>query len=236
MTKEANGKSKMCCAVKIGFCPFEENSTRPRIQLAKMIDSMPVHPFRLSVLGILLAAFLGGCGTLPQPQVDPPAKSRNHLVVLDIDGTLTPHNLLVWKSRPDAARAVNDLASRGYAIVYITTRVPGFQSSLPSWLADHGFPRGPIHVASSTAERTDPAEFKSGVLKEYIDRGWHLAYAFGDSSTDFSAYQRAGLPSQRVFALKRWGRSSCQEGRYHRCFDEWSELLDSMAIASPGAE
>jgi hypothetical protein len=68
-------------------------------------------------------------------------------------------------------------------------------------------------------------------LNAYIERGWRLSYAFGDSPTDFVAYQRAGLPRKRVFALKRKGRSTCEEGVYGACLDGWREYLEAVEVA-----
>jgi hypothetical protein len=111
--------------------------------------------------------------------------------------------------------------------VYITTRVPGFQFSVPSWLNENSFPAGHLHVAQSSQERENAADFKLRVLNSYIASGWRLSYAFGDSPTDFIAYERAGLPKERVFALKRKGRDTCEEGVYSACLDGWTEYLQT---------
>jgi phosphatidate phosphatase PAH1 len=138
--------------------------------------------------------------------------------------------LLVFQSRADAAAAVRAFQSKGYGIAYITTRAPGFQSSLPAWLEKNDFPAGNLHVAQNDTERKHAADFKAGVLNSYIAHGWRLSYAFGDSPTDFIAYQRAGLPRERVFALKRKWRDSCEEGVYSACLDGWSVFLQTFTI------
>jgi phosphatidate phosphatase PAH1 len=165
---------------------------------------------------------------LPALEVPSPPSPDSRFVVFDIDGTLTPHNLLVRQARADAAKAVGAFASKGYAIVYLTTRVPQFQGALPGWLKDRGFPAGHLHVAQNPEEREHAAEYKSRVLNEYISRGWRLAYAFGDSSTDFEAYQRAGLPKGRIFALKRKGSDACEPGEYGTCLEGWTEYLPTL--------
>jgi hypothetical protein len=155
--------------------------------------------------------------------------------VFDVDGTLTPHNLLVHQARTDAARAVGAYAAKGYRIVYLTTRVPQFQRALPGWLAKHGFPDGYLHVAQTPDERAHAADYKFGVLSEYTARGWHVAYAFGDSPTDFEAYRRAGLPRERIFALKRQGSDTCEPGEYGTCIDGWTDFLPSLDVTpAPG--
>ena len=53
-------------------------------------------------------------------------------MVFDIDGTLTPQNLSVFEPRPGAAQAASALSAKGYKVVYLTTRVPLFQSTMTS--------------------------------------------------------------------------------------------------------
>ena len=173
----------------------------------------------------VLVILIGACATLPEVEVPSPPSSNSEFVVFDVDGTLTPHNVLVRQARVDAAKAVEGFAARGYGIVYLTTRVPQFQAALPGWLETHGFPAGRLHVAQTSDERERAAEYKLRVLNEYLARGWHLAYAFGDSSTDFEAYWRAGLPKERIYALRRRGRETCEPGEYGTCLAGWTEYL-----------
>ena len=118
----------------------------------------PVHMSNASgswcrVLAACLPLAVSACATLPEAPIPTPTGTRSALVVLDIDGTLTPHNLRVHEARPGAAETVRAFESRGYEIAYITARVPAFQASLPGWLAEHGFPAGNLHVAQSREDR-----------------------------------------------------------------------------------
>jgi phosphatidate phosphatase PAH1 len=178
---------------------------------------------------------IGGCATLPPSTVALPPAPNSQFVAFDIDGTLTPHNLLTSRARPDAAAVVNAFASKGYAIVYITTRVPGFQLELPSWLRENGFPAGHLHAAQTATDRAHAAEFKSRMLVAYTQLGWRLSYAFGDSATDFEAYRRAGLSRDRIFALRRAGHKECEQGVYHMCLDGWSGYLQTIHAEVPEA-
>ena len=166
-----------------------------------------------------------GCAAIPPAEVAPSLAQRNQVVVLDIDGTLTPHNLHVFEVRPAAPQVVQAYASKGYTIVYLTTRMALLQSMLPGWLARQGFPAGALHAAQSATERDDAAAFKAGVLARYRAAGWQLAYAYGDSASDFEAYGRAGVPPERVFALKRRFAEACTAGRYRSCLEGWAEHL-----------
>jgi phosphatidate phosphatase PAH1 len=146
-------------------------------------------------------------------------------VVLDVDGTLTPSVLAVTEARPVAARSVAAYSKKGYSVIYLSTRIPAFQSGLPGWLKQNGFPEGTIHVAQTKEEREHAADYKSGILERYVKQGWHLAYAYGDSTTDFQAYANAGIPKEHVFALKRRGQDQCMDGVYRQCLDGWEQIL-----------
>jgi phosphatidate phosphatase PAH1 len=189
---------------------------------------------RLTIsVAVLLSS---GCAQLPRQQVPFPTATQHSVVITDIDGTLTPRNLDVNEPRPNAAAALHALVQKGYRIVYVTTRIPAFQSGLPEWLKQNGFPTGDLHVAQNADERSAPERFKTRILASYTELGWTLAYAYGDSSTDFAAYAAAHVPQQYVFALKRKGESSCQEGIYQMCLSGWGEHLPYIASEVPQAK
>lgn len=173
----------------------------------------------------IAALLICGCAQIPPSYVQLPTKYQNLAVITDIDGTLTPKNIDVGTARPKAADALSTLAKKGYKIVYITTRIPLFQSGLPDWLKQNGFPPGSLHVAQTASERNYPEMYKANILAAYAVAGWHFAYAYGDSSTDFAAYADAKIPKDRVFALKRKGDSECQGGVYERCLEGWEDHL-----------
>lgn len=172
---------------------------------------------------LIAAPLIYGCAQIPPADVPAPTPSQGAAVITDIDGTLTPSNPYVLEPRPGAASALNALSKKGYKIVYVTTRIPLYQSGLPKWLQQNGFPPGSLHVAQTDEERKNPDKFKSNVLSTYAGAGWRLAYAYGDSSTDFTAYAEAHIPKNHVFALKRRGESECQCGAYQACLDGWEE-------------
>jgi phosphatidate phosphatase PAH1 len=66
-------------------------------------------------------------------------------------------------------------------------------------------------------------------LEDYLSEGWTFIAAYGDSSTDFEAYARAGLDKSRVFALKREGDQRCQPGAWEGCYASWAEQMDTIS-------
>ena len=181
------------------------------------------------------ALLLAACAQLPPVEVPHAPSPRAEAVVFDIDGTLTPSVLAVSEVRPGAAQVITDYSEKGYTIIYLSTRIPAFQSGLPAWLEQNRFPEGTLHVAQTREERANAAGYKSGILERYVKQGWHLAYAYGDSSTDFEAYAKAGIPKAHVFALKRRGEDQCMDGVYHQCLDGWEQNLPFVEHQVPVA-
>jgi hypothetical protein len=159
------------------------------------------------LLYCFFALSLLGCPHITPAQIPIPKDNIVSVVVLDIDGTLTPKVLDVYSVRPDAAKAMSALSEKGYTVIYVTTRIPLFQSMLPKWLRDNGFPEGILRVAQTDEEREHPEAYKARVLNDY------------------AAYAAAGIPKERVFALKRTGSNNCEKGIYEACLDGWTEHL-----------
>lgn len=150
-------------------------------------------------------------------------------VVFDIDGTLTPNVYLIDIARSDAVDAVNAYADAGVQVVYLTARIPFFQDGLSDWLVDNGFPPGELHLTKTETDEDDHATYKARVLASYVAKGWTFIAAFGDSTSDFRAYAAAGIPQERVFALRRLLALTCQDGAWQGCYDDWSALDRQIA-------
>jgi phosphatidate phosphatase PAH1 len=133
--------------------------------------------------------------------------------------------LAINEVRPDAAKAVTAFSDKGYKIIYLSARKLPFQSGLPKWFQENNFPEGALHVPQSVEESNDSETYKAGILNDYVHLGWQLEYAYGDSTTDFSAYSAAGIPKKRIFALKRRGKENCLEGIFEQCLNGWTEHL-----------
>lgn len=166
-----------------------------------------------------------GCALPPFEAQKTPLKP-DQAVVFDIDGTLTPSPLAIFTARDDAANAVHLFADRGYKIIYLSARIKPFQAGIPNWLKENHFPEGSIHLPETAQDSRDPAAFKQRVLDIYKTNGWKFVAAYGDSSTDFDAYDRAGIPKAAVFALQRRGEDKCQDGKWKACLKGWTEHLD----------
>lgn len=172
---------------------------------------------------LCVAAMAIGCG-----DGDDPLDGRMASVVFDIDGTLTPCASCFLSVRPDAARAVEAYVDKGYAVIYMTARpwlVEGFTRAC---LQGAGFPDLPLYLADALlVGEEQTAEYKQRVLTELTEEEDRtFLYAYGDSTSDFTAYNRAGIPEDQTFALLRLGDTVCQEGVYEACLPGYEEHLD----------
>ena len=162
---------------------------------------------------------------LQSVQAQPVANAHtDRAVVFDIDGTLTPNVFAIWLARHNAAASVQRYADAGFEIIYLSARVRMFQAGVDDWLTENGFPQGHLHLAVTDAAQDAPAQFKADVLNAYRARGWTIAAAYGDSTTDFEAYARAGIPADHVFALRRAFHGSCKTGDWQGCYATWVDL------------
>ena len=180
----------------------------------------------LLILSVTLLCI--GCAHQSSVISDPPIP-QSQAVVFDIDGTLTPDVLRIAEVRKGAADAVRIFSNKGYKIIYLSHRRRVFQGNLLNWFQDNDFPAGNIHVPQTADDERDPVDFKKRILREFLDHGWQLKFAFGDSTTDFDAYRAVGIPTENIFALRREKHTGCQSGATTQCMNGWSEHLNAIA-------
>src|SRR4051812_32808750 len=134
--------------------------------------------------------------TTAPPTTTPPSTTtttapaaQRHVIVFDIDGTLTTDegsNAV----QPSAATAVQTYVQKGYSVVYLTARWKSLQeSSTRSWLSSNGFPDLPLYMSSSLLVSDDSkVSFKTAALSTIEQGAPEVVGAYGDSSSDFAAY------------------------------------------------
>lgn len=135
--------------------------------------------------------------------------SGTKFVVMDIDGTLTLSDDELITQVTDASympkmmTAANTLAqtwaAKGYPIIYLTARTHVFDAESRAWLDALDFPKGPI-ITENGGESAD--EYKTLWLQRLItDFGWVPYAAYGNATTDITAYANAGIPLDRTFIV-----------------------------------
>ena len=152
-------------------------------------------------------------------------------VVFDIDGTLTTGAgaLDLFTPRPDAARAVGLYVNNGYRVVYLTARPWFLADFTEAWLRENGFPELPLYLTEElllgAPDRTVAYKLQT-LLTLTVDENRIFLYGYGDSTTDFDAYNQAGIPVQKTFALLRRGESTCRDGSYESCLSGYTDHLE----------
>lgn len=186
---------------------------------------MSVRGFLMRNLAVLSLTLLSiGCAHKSSNLSDPPTP-QSPAVVFDIDGTLTPDVLRIAEVRKGAVDAVRMFADKGYKIIYLSHRRRVFQGNLLNWFQNNDFPAGDIHVPQTAEDERDAVAYKIRILREYMDRGWQLKFAYGDSTTDFISYREVKIPAENIFALQRENQSDCQWGATTRCMNGWIDHL-----------
>lgn len=201
------------------------------VACSHFLSKAHVRPF---ILGLTIF-FTAGCNALTSSDIQPATSAQSKAVVFDIDGTLTPTVNRMSDVRVDAVKAVKYYAEKGYKIIYISARFPLYQSDIPKWLKQHDFPDGALHVPTALSLDWLPfkhASYKAYVMSQYqkIEKNWQLVAAYGDSSSDFVAYDQAKIAKDRVFALQREDEASCQPDKnlYVKCLKGWTEHLEFL--------
>jgi hypothetical protein len=168
-----------------------------------------------------------------------------HLVVSDIDGTLTTsdgeifreildgsHVPVAYPSGPELLAAHGEL---GHVVVYLTGRPYALTQITRDWLADLDFPLGSLHVVDDILDFI-PSDayvgaFKQAYLEELKAAGFVIDLAYGNATTDITAYLGAGLPPEKVWII---GENAGMEGTV-AVADSWAARTAEVS-ALPAVE
>jgi hypothetical protein len=151
--------------------------------------------------------------------VTPPG---THLMVFDIDGTLTTDDMELFQDLmaelfepilggdyvPEAREGGLELTQlrrfdQGRLLVYLTGRPYMLTDISRGWLADLGFPVGPLHVVDAVREIVPTnglvGDYKADYLRSLQALGYEIDAAYGNAGTDIYAFAEAGVPLDRSF-------------------------------------
>jgi hypothetical protein len=165
-----------------------------------------------------------------------------HVVVTDIDGTLTASDselfreILDGSHVPVAYPGAVDLAAahdtRGEIVLYVTGRPDALTGRTRAWLRDLGFPPGPVRVTDSTSESL-PTEGGVGTFKQAVVGGLARDYvidaAYGNAGTDIFAYLGAGLAASTVWII---GAHAGEQGT-NGVTDSWTARAADVRALPP---
>ncbi|MGE5186274.1 MAG: HAD family acid phosphatase [Acidobacteriota bacterium] len=148
------------------------------------------------------------------------APDGSPLAVSDVDGTLTSSenaffDTIVTGGEPDAqpgaAAAFATAATRGFQAVYVTARGNQYTADTRQWLADQGFPRGPLRLSPSfvTLPGGDTIDYKTQTITA-LEAGMTVAVGIGNRDSDITAYANAMVPADRIYIKLPEYQSECQ--------------------------
>ncbi len=165
-----------------------------------------------------------------------------HVVVTDVDGTLTESEAAEFPAmlrgrfpvtHPGAPEVFQALSRRGYDIMYLTARPEWLLGRTREWLSERGFPPGIVHTTlTATGLVGDRAEsFKTEELRS-LQRtlGTSPTAGFGNMPSDVRAYQAVGIDPAHAFFF----RHNVPTGRGRR-HDDYRSLIPLMETLPRGA-
>ena len=138
-----------------------------------------------------------------------------HVVVSDIDGTLTESDSQLFMQildgshvpvpYPGAVALTTAHGAKGALVVYLTGRPYWLTRQTRDWIANLGFAPGPLHVTDSNEEAV-PAEsgvgaYKLAWLQGLRTQGYVIDFAYGNATTDIYAYLGAGIAADAVWII-----------------------------------
>jgi hypothetical protein len=169
--------------------------------------------------------------------------SGTHVIVSDIDGTLTTSDgelfreILDGSYVPEAYPGGPDLLSAheglGHIVVYLTGRPYPLTQVTRDWLDDQRFPLGALHVVDDVIDAipsdAEVGAFKRDFLVSLKDKGFILDLGYGNATTDIFAYLEAGIPATSVWII---GPNAGQQGT-NSATDTWAPRAADVTASSP---
>jgi len=137
------------------------------------------------------------------------APERSRMMLSDVDGTLTSKENAFPTSiaggshvgvQPGAPAVFVAAAAAGITPIFISSRGELFTEATREWLAEKGFPRAPIQLASAivTLPGSSTVSFKRDIAAPLASR-FDIVAAIGNRATDIDAYRDAGIAGDRIF-------------------------------------
>ncbi len=179
---------------------------------------------------------------------------RASLAIFDVDGTLTLADPELasdalrdrkrpWAGRlaeatdrwmqarayPAACELTRTMADRGHAVVYLTGRPTLLAHVTRRWLEQQGCAPGHVILAEQKRHilphEASVGAHKRAALAALAAHGFAFAYAFGNASTDVSAYAAAGIPADRTYIIGE----HAGEGGTRAVKDGWTDVVRELA-------
>lgn len=156
--------------------------------------------------------------------------SARQAVIFDIDGTITCNDFETGFVRRKSRAAVQSYLNLRYHVVFLTARPQNLEWYTRQFLTLWGFPLDDLAAIVFAPRRLQTDQQKRtykriAILNMTEELDLEFRYAYGDSTTDFLAYQDVGIDSSRVFATRRRNEVDCLPGNWSECLDDYVDHL-----------
>lgn len=173
---------------------------------------------------------------LPAPLTLCVRKKEQEFFITDIDKTISdagplafllkkPEDIQPMPDSPEVLRAL----SKKYTIIYLTAREEIFRRKTKTWLADKGFPAGPVYFWDMQKDEFRSGQYKAEMI-EKLKKDWPSIFAgAGDQVSDATAYQANGM---KAYIFRKPNAESAEDEKDERAefpegtifFTSWKEL------------
>ncbi|MBS3733368.1 MAG: hypothetical protein KGY99_00380 [Phycisphaerae bacterium] len=152
-------------------------------------------------------AAAGFAGSPPRPQELHVAcrAADEPIAVVDLDRTLVASGfqaVLVGDPEPmPGSVAVMQRLEKDHTIAYLTHRPDFFGIKSRAWLAEHGYPPGPVLLSSVSGFLAGSGAYKTEAIARLRERFSALRVGIGDKVSDALAYHENGLHSILILPM-----------------------------------
>lgn len=205
-----------------------------------------VAPTRTGIYALRMVVRGDATGTSAWLIVPP---SGGRLTVFDIDGTLTNSDMELVKDvitdlfepilhgtytpvpHPYARELVEERERRGAVPIFLTARPYWLTQNSRDWLASQRMPLGALHTTDSNSDAVlHVAEYKTAYLKALKAQGFTLEAAYGNASTDITAFENAAIPKSDTYII---GKNGGKNGTHGACAADptcrtWQEEVERL--------
>ncbi len=157
------------------------------------------------------------------------------MAVIDLDKTVVAsgfETVLLGEAKPmaESQRVLARLASER-SIVYLTHRPDYFGPKSKRWLAEHGFPRGPLLLSTLGGFLKGSEAFKAGRIAELRKTFSRIEIGIGDKISDGQAYLDSGLRAIVILDIPPAGKPG-RPARLKAIADELDSLGDKAHVVT----
>lgn len=154
------------------------------------------------------------------------------IAVVDLDKTVVAtgfHTVLVGSAEPMArSQEVLRRLSKTHTVVYLTHRPDYFSIKSKAWLAEHGYPPGPLLLSTLGGFLKGSGAFKSEQLAELQKQFRKIEIGIGDKVSDAEAYHARGLKSFLILQVP----AGAEDTVYDALADELEALDASVQVVT----